>query len=421
VPTAYLLTEHYPYPGGDDAFLPVEVDEIRKHMDLVVIPLRTAHTAPREVPQGVLLDVSLATEFAETLPFLTAVVWSLCRLDWIQEFCRQWPASGSPRGAITILVRCARARMVQRWLERRLRSGQGPQPSVIYSWWSSFVALGASKAVENREICMVSRAHGYDLFAEQERVGFVPFQEKYLSLATAVFSVSEAGRRYLVDLYPQYRHMIHVAYLGTLSAGEVESIRAPQVRSIVTCSSVVGVKRLDRLVDALEVLAHDWPQIEFHWIHIGGGVGLPDLVRKCATRDSLVGRTTFLGQVTPERVREFLSGTSVDAFCNVSSSEGLPVTLMEAASAGIPLLALDVGGNSEVVDASNGRLLPADATAGQIASALASILTAAPDEVASMRQASRRRWQERFDGRRNYVDFARRLVELAQVPTGRGQ
>jgi glycosyltransferase involved in cell wall biosynthesis len=94
---------------------------------------------------------------------------------------------------------------------------------------------------------------------------------------------------------------------------------------------------------------------------------------------------------------------------------------MEAASAGIPLLALDVGGNSEVVDASNGRLLPADATAGQIASALASILTAAPDEVASMRQASRRRWQERFDGRRNYVDFARRLVELAQVPTGRGQ
>ena len=193
------------------------------------------------------------------------------------------------------------------------------------------------------------------------------------------------------------------------------------MRSIVTCSSVVGVKRLDRLVDALVVLAHDWPEIEFHWIHIGGGAGLPDLVRKIASQASLAGKATFLGQVTPERVREFFSSNHVDAFCNVSYSEGLPVTLLEAASAGIPLLALDVGGNGEVVDASNGQLLPADATSGQIARALASILTAPPDEVASMRQASRTRWQECFDGQRNYVAFAQRLLELAQVPTGRGQ
>ena len=421
MPGVYLLTEQYPFPGGDDAFLPPEIDELSRCMDVVVIPLRTAHTAPRELPQGVVLDLSLATEFARALPFVTAVLWSLCRLDWIREFIRQWPASGSPRAVITILVRCARARVVQRWLDRRLRSEEGPQPSVIYSWWSSFVALGASKALENREIPMVSRAHGYDLFAEQERVGFVPFQEEYLSRATAVFSVSEAGRRYLVSLYPQYRKRIHVAYLGTSSSGDVESIRAPQVRSIVTCSSVVGVKRLDRLVDALVVLAHDWPEIEFHWIHIGGGAGLPDLVRKIASQASLAGKATFLGQVTPERVREFFSSNHVDAFCNVSYSEGLPVTLMEAASAGIPLLALDVGGTGEVVDASNGQLLPADATSGQIARALASILTAPPDEVASMRQASRTRWQECFDGQRNYVAFAQRLLELAQVPTGRGQ
>lgn len=45
-------------------------------------------------------------------------------------------------------------------------------------------------------------------------------------------------------------------------------------------------------------------------------------------------------------------------FINVSSSEGLPVSIMEACSFGIPIIATNVGGTAEIVQAGvNGILL----------------------------------------------------------------
>ena len=42
-------------------------------------------------------------------------------------------------------------------------------------------------------------------------------------------------------------------------------------------------------------------------------------------------------------------------FVNVSSSEGIPVSIMEASSVGIPCLATDVGGTGEIIsDGVNG-------------------------------------------------------------------
>ena len=46
-----------------------------------------------------------------------------------------------------------------------------------------------------------------------------------------------------------------------------------------------------------------------------------------------------------------------DLFMNVSSSEGLPVSIMEAFSFGIPALVTAVGGNPEIVQEGAGILL----------------------------------------------------------------
>jgi len=63
-----------------------------------------------------------------------------------------------------------------------------------------------------------------------------------------------------------------------------------------------------------------------------------------------------------------------DAFVLASSNEGLPVALMEAAALGVPIVATRVGGVPEIVDDTDGVLVPArdpDALAGAMA-ALAS-------------------------------------------------
>ena len=44
----------------------------------------------------------------------------------------------------------------------------------------------------------------------------------------------------------------------------------------------------------------------------------------------------------------------VDLFLTVSANEGIPVSIMEAQSFGIPVIATDVGGISEIVNNVNG-------------------------------------------------------------------
>ena len=279
---------------------------------------------------------------------------------------------------------------------------------LVCAWWSLPEAYGIASALEGMGIPMVTRAHGYDLFPEQDRLGFIPFQRALLEHVDHVFSVSQAGAEYLRGAYPDLARKVDVAYLGTDEPRGLAPSSSDGRLRIVTCSSVVPVKRLDRMVDVVRRLRESGEDVE--WTHIGGGPGLDALEEQCASLGPVV---RFTGQLPAGMVTDWLAKHPVDLFCNVSESEGLPVTLMEAASCGIPLLAADAGGNREIVDAAVGVLLGPDPSPGDVADAvLAFAALDAPGRTA-LREASRRRWEERFKAESNYPAFSRRLLDLA--------
>ena len=66
--------------------------------------------------------------------------------------------------------------------------------------------------------------------------------------------------------------------------------------------------------------------------------------------------TVFLGQKNQDELIDILSAT--DIFVNPSYSEGLPTSVMEAASVGLPIIATDVGGTREIIaDYESGMLV----------------------------------------------------------------
>ncbi|NPV70666.1 MAG: glycosyltransferase family 4 protein [Firmicutes bacterium] len=104
------------------------------------------------------------------------------------------------------------------------------------------------------------------------------------------------------------------------------------------------------LVKALEPLDGDWRL----WF-IGDGPLLP-AVHKYVDRRGLSGRVEFLGQ--RHDVASLLAQSHI--FCLISRYEGLPISIIEALMAGLPVVASDVGGVSELVsDGVNGYLIPA--------------------------------------------------------------
>ena len=101
----------------------------------------------------------------------------------------------------------------------------------------------------------------------------------------------------------------------------------------------------------------------------------------------------------------------VDVFVNVSSTEGTPVSIMEAVSCGIPVLATAVGGNVEIVQERNGYLLSENPTPDEIADALL-IVCDNREEILKKRKGSRAVWQERYNETTNFEAFAQALVEI---------
>lgn len=77
-------------------------------------------------------------------------------------------------------------------------------------------------------------------------------------------------------------------------------------------------------------------------------------IRAEHARLGLTGVVDLLGE-RPDAVRVM---SACDAFVLASNNEGLPVALMEAVALGLPVVATDVGGVPEIVDATSGVLVP---------------------------------------------------------------
>jgi len=111
-----------------------------------------------------------------------------------------------------------------------------------------------------------------------------------------------------------------------------------------------------------------------------------------AARDGLSGHVSMAGMRMD--IGDYLA--AMDIFVQPSTlREGLPLSLAEAASAGLPLIASDIGGNREIAcDGVNGYVTGA----GDIAALTGKIsrLAACPGEREAMGRESRRIWEERF-------------------------
>lgn len=107
--------------------------------------------------------------------------------------------------------------------------------------------------------------------------------------------------------------------------------------------------------------------IESPWrLRLVGDGPLLSAVQALASRLGIADRVEFLGARTD--VAALLASSHI--FVLASRFEGLPISIIEAMRAGLPVVASDVGGVSELVDARSGLLVPAcDSRA--LASALA--------------------------------------------------
>ncbi len=126
---------------------------------------------------------------------------------------------------------------------------------------------------------------------------------------------------------------------------------------LVFVGRVVPIKRLDLLLEALARAREADPRLRL--AIVGDGGERPQLERQAAEL-GIAEDVLFLGY--HRELRPVFAAADLAVLS--SDNEGTPVSLIEAAAAGLPAVATDVGGVREVVGADTGILTPqGDATA----------------------------------------------------------
>ncbi|MFT3885234.1 MAG: glycosyltransferase [Flavobacteriales bacterium] len=294
-------------------------------------------------------------------------------------------------------------------LGRELRAHYDPATTLLYSYWTHDQATVLAMArIRDPRVRFISRAHGFDLYPDRAPNGWLPFRTLQLEQLTRLFCVSQAGLDHLRAQYPHHARMFELARLGTADR-DVAPWSSSDVLRLVSCAHLIPLKRVELLIEALRGLHQP-----VEWTHFGGGPEQERLAAAAATLPTHI-KATLHGPIRNADLLEWYQHDPVDLFVHTSSSEGgVPVALQEAASFGIPLLAIDVGGVREIVNERTGVLLPWNATATELRDALAAHRHT-PFATEKGRAGVRAFWNANFRADVNFQHFCDRAVAIMEA------
>jgi glycosyltransferase involved in cell wall biosynthesis len=172
---------------------------------------------------------------------------------------------------------------------------------------------------------------------------------------------------------------------------------------LVFVGRVVPIKRLDLLLRALAQARESEPRLRL--AVVGDGEERPRLERQAAEL-GIAADLRFLGY--RRELRPLFAAADIAVLS--SDNEGTPVSLIEAAAAGLPAVATDVGGVGEVVSEETGLLVP-QGDAAALAHALLR-MAGDPQRRESCGRAARRRAIDRYGAERLLGDIDALYGEL---------
>ena len=153
--------------------------------------------------------------------------------------------------------------------------------------------------------------------------------------------------------------------------------------------------------------------IEFEWYHIGGGPLFEQVTNMASEKLNRKNQKfNFLGQLPLIEVHEYYKHHDLSVFINCSDTEGIPVSIMEAMSYGIPVIARDIGGNSEIVGNDTGLLLDADENPHKLKEAIQFIYSMSDESYFQLRENARKKIEISFNAEKQFTSYFTALKNL---------
>ena len=405
--TLFFFTSSFPY-GKEEAFIEAEFPFLSKSFDRIhIISNSPASNEARHVSENVVVHY---------LPYSTTTqekINGALRVDWLEvlsetkSFSKRVPPFKIIQSCVSAY---SKALSTSNYLSSLIeREKIDIRNAVFYSYWLNNMALGLCLFKgKHPEAKIVSRAHGWDVYFERHNPPYLPFRKLLFDSLDACFAISQNGQEYLRK-FTNVKEKIQISRLGTLKRVQ-SALKSCGKFHFVSCSSIIPLKRVHLIIEALSHLK----DIPIVWRHFGGGPIANELQSLAVERlSSGTVEFEFMGQVNNVQIHDFYSCNKVDLFINVSEFEGLPVSIMEALSYSIPVIATNVGGVNEIVKNDyNGLLISANPKPEEVANAISKFIDLSAEAKEKFNQNAFEFWNKNYNAENNYADFTNRLLSL---------
>ena len=399
----YLFPNNYPY-GNSETFLADEMPYISQLFDNVHVTPLWANGSKRETPyKNVIIEKPiLGFNPKNKFRLLMSGIFNFSPIINIFKELRQsknirysfktkfWITATS-----TLVTRSILSSKNFKKIAKQMTFND-----LCYFYWGDMTANTLPFLKKNNDSFpkTITRLHGSDLYHYAK--GFVPFRRQLFDSLDMICTISKNGADYLENLYPEITNKLFISRLGSKDCGIENFVESDTLR-ILTCSNIIALKRLDLLANALRLIKDR----KIAWTHVGDGPMKNEILGITKAFGSNIS-VDFKGVMKHNELLDFIKDSSFDVFINTSISEGIPVSIMEAISFGIPVIATNVGGTSEIVNESTGFLIPKDITPEQLKDKIIEFSDTNKLVINQLRVSARKEWKHNWNMDINYRKFA---------------
>ena len=395
-------------------FLQSEVPYIEKHYDKVLVFSCNVH-------KEYVLNQKIGSKYTifrrneltknELIKYLLYIISGVINCRKRDHYCEELHKCSNIKELFAVLYSIGKIEAEYSFISNQIKENTFSKEDeiFIYSFWFTDTATVAAMLKQqlmsiSSNVYAFTRAHGADVYENRNMSGYIPFRKYCYENLDKIVPCSKAGEEYLKAKNSIYKEKISCHHLGTKDLGLGHYISSVNEITVVSCSNIIPLKRVTLIAEAIcELEMGGITNIVWHCF--GGGNQLGQVKEICGNLKK--NKAIIHGPVKNEEILQFYKNTQVDVFINASTSEGLPVSIMEANSFGIPVIATDVGGTKEIViDGFNGFLISGDELTKSILSkALLKFISLSLEDKKKMRRNARNTFLQEFDLDKNYDTF----------------
>ena len=397
-----LFTTEFPF-GQQETFLENELSYLANSFELVTIVPLFSHSKRREITYPNIHVYTPVNNSREVSIHKFSLFISLT--FWKTMFVGGLESKFNPKFFLKVLKQAFIVARLKKYLRKRPELYDN---DLWYFYWGTNAVNVVSFLKKIPKV--IARYHRYDLYDQDIPGGeFQLFQERTLNSINKAIFISKHGKEYIRSKYNEFSHKLELSRLGVPYRGKSQPSLDKTLR-ILTCSNFYAVKRIHLLANALSKIE----DINIEWSHIGGGTQkIKNQVVKIV--EEFPGNIIFndVGRISNAQAMEYYCNNNIDLFINVSVSEGLPVSIMEAMSFGVPVIATDVGGTKELLSQGGGKLLDLDFEVSELVQMIRNFYIR-NHRNEDYRDEAFQAWQQSVDADTNYIDFITKLYKLIE-------